>query len=87
MRTRMIIIQPPGFDDLPCCGQTVEQTFVEAFVAQAAVEALDESVLGQLARLDIMPSNTARSPAQDGDTSQFAANVADYNLGHRSAGR
>ncbi len=53
MRSRMVIIQPRGLYDLPCFGQTVEQVFVEAFVAQAAVEALDESVLDRLARLNI----------------------------------
>ena len=48
MRSRMIIIKPPGFDDLPRFGQTVEQVFVQALVAETAVEALDESVLAWL---------------------------------------
>ena len=39
MRSRMIIIKPPGFDDLPRFGQTAEPVFVQALVAQAAVEA------------------------------------------------
>jgi hypothetical protein len=66
MRTRTIVIESPGFDDLPRFGQTVEQVFVKAFIAQAAVEAFDESVLDRLARLDVMPSHTARNPPQDG---------------------
>jgi len=77
----MVIIQPPSLDDLPRFGQTVEQMFVEAFVAQAAIEALDEGVLDRLARLDVMPGHAAGNPAQDGHTSQFATIVADYNLG------
>ena len=34
MRSRMIIVEPPGFDDLPRFGQTVEQVFVQALVAE-----------------------------------------------------
>src|SRR6202035_6031805 len=45
MRSRMIIIKSPGFDDLPRFGQTVEQVFVQALVAETADEALDQSVL------------------------------------------
>ena len=33
MRTRTIVIEPPGFDDLPRFGQTVEQVFVKALIA------------------------------------------------------
>jgi hypothetical protein len=33
MRTGMIIIQPPVFDDLPRFGETPEQVFVQALVA------------------------------------------------------
>ena len=84
MRSRMIIIKPPGFDDLPRFGQTVEQVFVQALVAETAVEALDESVLDWLARFDVMPSHPTRDPTQDSYTSKFAAIVADYNLGRRA---
>jgi hypothetical protein len=84
MRSRMIIIKPPGFDDLPRFGQTVEQVFVQALVAETAVEALDESVLGWLARFDVMPSHPTRDPTQDSYTSKFAAIVTDYNLGRRA---
>ena len=31
-------LQPPGFDDLPCFGQTVEQVFVQAFITQPAIK-------------------------------------------------
>ena len=87
MRSRMIIIKPPGFDDLPRFGQTVEQVFVQALVAETAVEALDESVLDWLARFDVMPSHPTRDPTQDSYTSKFAAIVADYNLGASRARR
>ncbi len=33
MRTRTIVIEPPGFNDLPRFGQTVEQVSVKAFIA------------------------------------------------------
>lgn len=46
--------------------QRREQGHVEAFVAQAAVEAFDEAVLHRLARREIMPfALTLLQPAQD----------------------
>jgi hypothetical protein len=75
MWTRIIIIEPPGFDDLARFRQVEEDVFVQAFVPEPAVKAFDESVLDRFARLDIMPGYTARNPPQDGHTSQFAAVV------------
>ena len=34
MRTRIVIIQPPGLDDLPRFGQADEHVLVEALVAK-----------------------------------------------------
>jgi hypothetical protein len=78
MRPGVIIILPPVLDDLPRFGQTVEQVFVPALVAQAAVEAPDEGVLDWLARFDVMPSHPTWDPTQDSYTSKFAAIITDY---------
>ena len=52
--------------DPPRFGQAGEEMFVEALVAQAAVEALDKAVLHGLARCDVVPANAAfLLPAQD----------------------
>ena len=39
-------------------GQAVEDLLVQPFVAQTAVEALDESVLLRFARIDVVPFDT-----------------------------
>lgn len=49
----LIVVDPPGPDDAPGIIQPVEQVLVQALVPQAAVEALDNGVLGRLARRDI----------------------------------
>lgn len=46
---------------LPCLqlfsgfGQRTEERFVEAFIAELAIEAFDECVLGGLSRRDVVP--------------------------------
>ena len=52
MGSRQIVVQAPLFDDLPRVAEAAEPVLVEALVAQAAVEALDEGVLHRLARRD-----------------------------------
>ena len=55
-----------------------EQRLVEAFVAQAAVEALDLAVLLRLAWRDVVPLDRALlRPPQDRQAGQFGAVVAD----------
>ena len=43
-----IVVDPPLFDDAACRCHAAEQVLVEAFVPEAAVQALDEAVLGGL---------------------------------------
>ena len=47
-----VVVVPPGSQHKPGMGQRGEQGLIEAFVAQTAVEALDETVLHRLAGLD-----------------------------------
>ena len=48
-----VVVDPPGFDDPAGLGQAGEQMLVEAFVAQPAIEGLDEAVLRWLAGRDV----------------------------------
>ena len=61
-----VIVGPPGVDDRPSVGDVTEQMLIEAFVAEPAVEALDEPVLLRLAWCDIVPQHRSLLlPGQD----------------------
>ena len=47
-----VVIVSPVLDDLSCMTVTGEQMFVQAFIAQASVKALDEAVLHWFSRLE-----------------------------------
>jgi len=74
----LIIVEPPAFDDLPRFGQAAEQMFVQALVAQAAVETFDKGILDGFAGLDIVPRHATGNPSQDCRTSQFGTIITDY---------
>jgi len=59
MRTLLVVIEPPGFDFSSCVRQTGKPVRIQAFIAQATVEALDISVLHRLARLDELQPHAA----------------------------
>src|SRR5438477_7461799 len=48
----LVVFLPPGFDQEAGFIESGEPVFVEAFIAELAVEAFDESVLGGFARCD-----------------------------------
>ena len=63
-------------------GETVEHFFTKAFIAQLAIEALDEAVLLRLAGCDIVPGDGGFVlPFEDGATGQFAAIVQAQRIG------
>ena len=67
VRSVGVVVDPPFFDDLARLLEVGEQMFVEALVAQSAVEALDEAILHRFARRDVVPFDTALVlPGQDG---------------------
>src|ERR1051325_7873481 len=75
-----IIIEMPRSDDPARHRQAPEDMLVEAFVAEAAVETFDESVLDRLAPGDVVPVAAAfLLPVQDRMRGQLAAVVADYH--------
>ena len=87
MRTHVIVIVAPGLDDLARFAQADEHVFVQAFIPQPAVEALDESILYRLAGLDVMPGHPIERPAQHRNAGQLGAVVADDDRGHTAARR
>jgi hypothetical protein len=78
----VIVIVTPGRDQLPGVAQVGEQVLVEALVAQAAIEALDEAVLHGLSRRDVVPLDlSVFLPTQDGIRRQFGPIIADHHAG------
>ncbi len=67
----VVIVTPDG--QLPAgVSQAVEQFLIEEFIAQRAVEALDEPVLLGLARIDVVPLDLIFGrPFQDRTTGKF----------------
>ena len=66
MRACCVVVVPAFRDDPPGFGQAGEEMFVEALVAQAAVEALDNAVLDGLAWCDVVPADAAFPDASAG---------------------
>lgn len=52
MRPRVVVVQPKRFDGLLGIVEDDKPAFVQAFVPQATIEALDKAVLHRLSRLD-----------------------------------
>ena len=49
----MVILPAPVFDDHACLGQGEQLLAIEAFVAQAGIEALSEAVLPRATRINV----------------------------------
>ncbi len=82
MRTDVVVVVPPEGERGSRVSQAGEDLLVQEFIPQAAVEALDEGVLGRLAGLDIVPRDAAIAlPAEHRPTGQLGAVVAHDGLG------
>ena len=78
MRPDGVVVVAPEGQLAAGIDQAVEELLVQAFVAQAAVETLDESVLLRLARIDVVPFDAVRvGPFQDGLAGELGSVVAD----------
>lgn len=87
VRSECVVVNPPFFDDLSGFWQAGEEVLIEALVAQPAVEAFDESVLGRLAGSDVMPFHAPFFlPGQDGAGGQLGT-VAHWEGACSQAGR
>ena len=73
-----VVVDPPCFDDFAGFGQASKQMLVEAFIAQPAVEGLDETILGGLTRCDVVPFDPVLLlPFEHGARGQLGAVIAD----------
>ena len=82
MRSECVVVDPPFFDDPSGLWQAGKEVLIEALVAQPAIEALDEAVLGRLARCDVVPFHAPFFlPGQDGARGELGAVVADHHAG------
>ena len=74
----MVVVMSPTPEDHPGVSECIEHFFIQALVAQLAVEALDKAVLLRLSWCDVVPGDAGLIlPFEDGATSQFSAVVAD----------
>src|SRR6185369_2686791 len=82
MRSDVVVIGPPFFDGPARVVERREPMTVQALEPKLAVEALDESVLVGLARLDESQLDAALlSPSEKHGTCEFRAVVRDDALG------
>ena len=78
----LVVVGPPCGDDPAGVGEPVEQVFVEAFIAQATVEAFDEAVLHRFARRDVVPLDPVLvGPLEHGVRRELRPVVADHHAG------
>lgn len=69
----VVVVSPQG-QLAAGIGQAVEDLLIQAFVAQATIEGLDEAVLLRLARIDVMPFDAVFvGPFQDGLAGELGA--------------
>lgn len=74
VRPEMIVIDPPAFDLLPSVLERQEPVGIEALVPEAAVERLDERVVGRLAGTGVVHGHAVVvSPAIYRDRDELAA--------------
>ena len=82
-----VIVLAPGFEHDARMGQRAEQRLVQELVAEPAIEALDERVLGRFARRYVVPADAALvGPVQHGVGGQLGAVVRDDRRRLCSAG-
>lgn len=55
MRLVPVVVDPPFLDEAVNCCHAAEQVLVEAFVAEAAAQVLEEAVLGRLTGGNVVP--------------------------------
>jgi hypothetical protein len=78
MRPDIVVSVAPESQLSAGIGQAVEDLLVEAFIAQAAIEALDAAILLRLARVDVMPLDlVVVRPLQDRLAGELGAIVTD----------
>lgn len=81
-----VVVDPPGLDDASGIMRPVEEMFVEALIARATIEALDEGIRSGFSRRDVAPLDFGiLDPFEDRVAGQFGAIVRDNHLRLASA--
>ena len=79
VRAVCVIIYPPSFDDASSIIKPIEEMFVEALIAQATIEALDEGILSGFAGRDIVPFDFGiLDPFEDRMAGQFGGDYPEF---------
>ena len=82
MWPQVVIVLAEGFEDLPCVVDIEEQVFVEALVAELAVEAFVERVLSGFPRRDeAMVDFAVMGPSLQGDAGKLGPIVGQQTGG------
>ena len=82
MRPDRVVVLPPRLDEAPRLVKGSKPMFVQAFIAQSTVEALDVGVLHRLARLDeVQLDATAVRPGIQGAARKLWAIIDGEGLG------
>ena len=66
MRSSLIVLSPPAFDDHPCFLDAPEDLFVQAFIAKLPDEALRVPVLPRMPGLDVHRARLLGSSGEPG---------------------
>lgn len=78
----VVVVVAPCRDQMSGVAHGGEQVLVQAFIPQAAVEALHEAVLHRVAGRDVVPFDCAiLLPFQDRVAGQLGAVIADHHAG------
>ena len=59
VRSKMVVVVPPVFDDQPRVGKRAKLVLVEIFVSKAAVERFNVDVLRRFARVNEVQANSS----------------------------
>jgi len=73
----LVVILPPGFDQMARFGEPEEEMFIEALIAQTAVERFAEGILDWFAGRDVVPVQSPGGPAQHCVAGKFGTVIAD----------
>ena len=76
-----IVIDPLVFDDLAGLSEITEDVFVQAFISEPSVEAIDKGILHRLSRCDLVPADASvLTPSQHSMRSHFRSIVGDNHV-------
>ena len=82
MRPDIVVVIAPKGKFLTSIREAVEDLFIEAFIPQAAVEALNQAVLLRFAGVDVVPGNAGIArPFEDRGAGEFGGIITDDSVG------